>query len=900
MKSILMKILPHAVAILIFLLIANTFFTLLGDEYVLKQNDLQNIRGMSKELADYRYMNNDEALWSNNMFGGMPGYQTSLNYPSNLLVKADKVLKLFLWSSKGSLYMCMFGFYILMLCLRVRPWLGIIAAIGFGLSTFNILYLGAGHVTKVNALGYMAPTLGALILAYRGKWLLGGALFALFFGLHLMANHLQMTYYLAFLLGAVGLTELIRLVVQKQAMLAMKASAIIIVGAVLGLVANAGNMWTTYKYSKFTTRGATELTIAPEGQEEALEATDGLRDEYILEYNFGKGEDWAMVIPNAKGGSSSVPITENKEAMQVAPREIRENLGMFRQYWGEQASSAGAFYYGAAMFFFFILGLIFIKDWLKWPFLVLSVLCVYLSLNDMNFFNDFFIHKFPMYNKFRDSKMIHVLLQIMIPALGMLFIDGLLTKGVEVSARKWLWIGSGAILVIMVMVMANPTITGPLMSKYDGMRFAQLVDQYKSDPATVKMINKMEPALEDVRKVIFQKDAQRALLLMLVSAGLLVAISFNKLKWYLFAGVFAIVVAADMWTVSARYMNEDKYRNPQTEKMEYLHYEKWDNQSLPFDADKCDLFILNQEKAAIPDFDAQASKLQNAMQSAQIYLNVKNKKKMEEAAQFGVLQLNTNYRVLLPTPGVFSDASTAFFHKSIGGYHGAKLKRYQELIDFYLRDEIGRITESFSSGNKLVVDSAIGSCKVMNMLNTRYVKYSPNAEPMDNSKNALGNAWFVSNLQMVNTADEEMLGMKSFDPATTAIVHNEFASVAKSSSPVDSTYKIELTKYATKKLTYHSTSSAEAPVVFSEIYYPSGWVCRIDGNEVPTFRANYVLRAAMVPAGEHAIEWSFEPKEYFQSVTLNWIGSIFLLLFVLVVLGLNLKNTLREPEGSVL
>ncbi len=898
MKSILLKILPHIVAVLVFLIIASSFFSLLGDDYGLKQHDIENVMGMSKELMDYRLANGEEALWADNMFGGMPGYQTNVLYPSNLLRDTDRVLKLFTSPSVGSLYMCMFGFYILMLCLRVNPWLGIIAAVSFGLSSFNIIYLGAGHTSKVNAIGYMAPVLGALILSFRGKWLLGSVLFALFFGLHLASNHLQMTYYLMFLLGAVGVTEIIRLIIQKQALTAAKASVAILVAGVLAVLPNVASIMTTYEYSKFTTRGNTELTIAPQGREQDLEAKDGLRDEYILEYNMGSGEPWAMIIPNAKGGASSTSILENKAAMQKVPRASRENMGMFRQYWGEQGSSSGAFYFGAGMFFLFVLALIFIKDSLKWPFLILTVIAIFLSMKEMNGLNDFFIHKVPYYNKFRDSKMLHILIQIMVPALGILFVDSLLKKGVEISKRKWIWIGSGGLLLIMILVLSNPTITGPLVSEYDVSSIDQLLNQYKDNPQSVKAINELESGLIEARRFVFVQDAQRSLLFMLVAAGLVVAITFNKLKWYLFAGVFGIVVIADMWSVSSRYMNEDKRTNPETKKSEYIHYAKTDDRVIPYTPDKCDEFILNTEKTTIPDFDSKVVELENNMKSSPTFRLVKDKEKIHYASEFGTLNLNTDYRVLLASRGVFAEANVPYFHKSIGGYHAAKLKRYQEIIDFYLLDEINSITTALGTGSFTAIDSTMKTCKVVNMLNTKYVKYSGQAPPLPNEQNSLGNAWFVSDVKMVASADEEMTSIAETDLVTTAIIHNEFASVAKAPLSVDSTATIQLKEYATKTITYTSKSEVEAPVVFSEIYYPKGWVCRIDGNEVPSFRANYILRAVMVPAGEHSIEWSFEPSTYKSGVTLNWIGSISLLLLVLVVLGWNLKGALSGEQKN--
>lgn len=902
MKNKLFALLPHAVAVILFIVIASTFFSLVGNDYTLRQSDIQHVMGMSKEIQDYRLMNNDEEpLWSNNMFGGMPAYQTTVLYKSNLLRPIDALLKFYLPAPVGALFMCMLGFYILMLCLRVNPWLGIVGAVSFGLSTINILYLGAGHTSKINAIGYMAPALGGLLLAFRGRALLGGGLFALAFGLHLASNHLQMTYYLAWLLAAVALTEFIYLVYSKQLKSALQASAILAVAAVLGILPNAGNLLTTYEYSKLTTRGQSELTILPEGfDKDRAQQQDGLSDSYILDYNMAPGEPWSLVIPNAKGGSSMVSLGADKEALRLADKSVREQLMSFPQYWGAQGASAGAFYFGAAMMFLFALAFIFGKDRLRWPFLALSLLALALCMQNMHAINHFFINSFPMYNKFRDSKMILVLIQIMAPALGILFLNRLLNEGVTTQARKFLLIGAGASIAIIALLNINPKITGPLISEKETEYLDNLRDQYGDDKQTILLIGDMEDSIETVRTYIFREDAKRSLFIIVLAAGVLVAVAFNKIKWFVAAPVMLLIVTVDMWTISSRYMNEEKGSAQQGQKPDYIHYAKIDDMVVPYVADKCDLEILKMEKSSVPNFDAEADRLEAALKSRKPWSQVKNKERIRNAAEFGVLGLNTNYRVLLASGGVFSDAQTAYYHKSLGGYHAAKLKRYQEIIDFYLSPEINAIGKALQTGSVIAVDSTLRSSPVLNMLNTRYIKYSPNAAPIDNSKNALGNAWFVSEIQQVTTADEEMLAIKNIAPEKTAVVDDEFATIAKSPTSVDTMATIVMTKYATKKFMYHSESSVEAPAIFSEIYYPKGWVCRIDGNEVPTFRANYILRGAMIPAGTHDIEWSFEPDSYQKTNTINWTGSILLLLFVIGAFVWSIIKGNKQEEAVVL
>lgn len=895
MKSILLRILPHAVAVVLFAILSSAFFSLVGDEYVLRQPDIQHVMGMGKEINDYRMMNGgEEALWSDNMFGGMPAYQTGVRYPSNFLKTLDPLLKLGLNGPIGTLFMCMLGFYVFCLCVGVNAWLAIAASISFGLSTINILYLGAGHTSKVNAIAYMAPALGGLILTYRKKLLLGAAVFALFTGLHFAANHLQMTYYLVFLLASVALSEVIRLITQKEIGYALKASGLLLVATILALLPNTGSLLTTYEYSKLTTRGQSELTLTHEGTEKEAADSKGLKADYILEYNMAAGEQWSLIIPNAKGGSSMVGLGDNREALQKADRQTREQLKGFPQYWGEQSASAGAFYFGAAMMFLFILALFFVKDTLKWPFLILSILALFLSMKNMHGLNDFFIHKVPMYNKFRDSKMLLVLIQVMAPALAIIFINQLIKTDFTAAMRKKLWIGTGALFFIYALVMISPQLTGPFISSMEVEYLDGAREQYKGQAQYIKKIDSIESSLVDVRHYIFRQDAQRSLLWIVVAIGLVVAASFKKLNAYIAAGVLACVISIDMWGVSSRYLNDEKVRNPQTGKQEYRSYAKIDDMAIPYVADNCDLFILENEEKSVQDFDNKSAQLLKIMSSEKPYSLVKDKSRLENAAKFGALGLNTDYRVLLASPGVFSEANIPYFHKSIGGYHAAKLKIYQEVIDFYLRNEVSAISSAIQSGNMITVDSTLGTMHISNMLNTRYIKFSPEKPPLDNRSRAFGNAWFVSDVSFVATADDEMSALKTTDLKTTAVVRETFKDIVKRATEVDSTASVQLTEYATKRLTYQSNSKVQAPVVFSEIYYPEGWVCRIDGNETPAFRANYILRGVQVPAGEHTIEWSFEPESYKKGVTINYIGSISLLLLVAGIFSVNLRNTFKD------
>jgi hypothetical protein len=877
MKSILLKALPHVAAVAIFLILASTYFSPVFDGYSLRQGDINEHVGMSKEIADYRLMNGEEPLWTNSMFGGMPAYQISVIHENNWLRHVDQALKLYMPVPVGILFMAMLGFYIFTLCLRLNPWLGILGGIGFGFATINILYLGAGHVSKVNAIAYMAPALGGLLLATRGKWILGSAIFALFFSLNVAANHLQMTYYLAILLGAVAVAEGIRLLIEKQFGYLVKAASALIVAAGIAILPNMSNLLTTYEYSKFTTRGKTELTIEPDGIEKDQTSIKGLETNYILEYNFGKGEAWSLLLPNAKGGQSAA-IGSDKELLQKVPRQFREDIGQSNRYWGEQRYTGGAFYFGAAIMFLFILGLILVKDAIKWPFLILTFIALGLASKDAGGINDFFINNFPMYNKFRDSKMILVIIQVMAPAMAVLFLDRLFKQEGLIGNKK-LWMGSVAgIALIGLILLASPSITGPFLSQAETAQFSELESQLQ-DPKQIAMYDEYKTALMDIRVEIFKADAGRTLLIFLVCGVLVIVSMFKKIPNQVLIGVMAIVVLADQMTVSQRYLNTDKLKG------NYVSYQKADQKALPHEPSQADLFILENEKPMVSNIIDESKALLAKMNESHLYQGIRDKEKLALIADFGALNLNSDYRVLsLGNP--FNEARTSYFHKSLGGYHGAKLKRYQEMIEFHIQPEMQLMMDSLKTAADV---SILGELSVLNMLNTKYIVYNPEAPPIVNPFRN-GEAWFVDEIITAADANEEISKLKGIDTKRKAVVHNEFTGIAKATAVTDSTAEVSLVEYKTNALKYQSKNSSESCIIFSEIYYPAGWNCYIDGKEAQAFRANYILRGVNVPAGEHTIEWKFEPATFNQGNTYSLAGSVLLLLLVLGSLFYEIKK----------
>lgn len=877
MKNILIKALPHVTAVAIFLILASVYFSPVWDGFNLRQGDINEHLGMSKEIADYRMLHGEEPLWTDSMFGGMPAYQISVIHENNWLRHIDQAIKLYLPVPVGILFMAMLGFYILALCLKVNPWLGIVGGIGFGFATINILYLGAGHVSKVNAIAYMAPALGGLLLATRGKWLLGSAVFALFFGLNVSANHLQMTYYLSLLLGAVAVAEAVRLVIEKQFAYLIKSASALVIAGLIAVLPSMSNLLTTYEYSQYTTRGKSELTIEPNGKEKDETAKKGLETNYILEYNFGKGEAWSLLLPNAKGGESGA-IGSDKELLAKVPKEFKEDIGNSNRYWGEQRFTGGAFYFGAVIMFLFIMGLIFLKDAMKWPFLLLTIIALSLASKDPGGLNDFFINHFPMYNKFRDSKMILVIIQVMAPTLAILFLDRLFkTEQLFGNAKAWL-IGSGAIVLVSILLLVSPGITGEFLSSAEVDQFTEIENQLQ-DPRQIAMYDEYKTALTSIRQEIFKADAGRTLLLFLCSAAIIAAAAFRKIPAIASIGVFAILVGVDQMTVCSRYLNTDKVKG------QFVNYIKSSDKALPHAPSAADQYILESEKTLVDGFEEKAKNLNDKYAQSTLFGAVRDKKKLSEIAQYGALQLNSAYRVLsLGNP--FNEARTSYFHKSLGGYHGAKLKRYQEMIEFNIQPEMQTLIDSLQT---LRDPSLLKSFGVLNMLNTKYIVYNPDAPPIENPY-ANGPAWFVDSIVQVNTADEEIIKTGEINTATTAVVHKEFANTLQAISSQDSTASIVLAEYSPNHLTYEIEASQNGAVIFSEIYYPAGWICYVDEKEVTPFRANYILRGICIEKGTHQVEWKFEPETYAKGSAYSMAGSILLILLVLGALAMEWRK----------
>ncbi|HAF31121.1 MAG TPA: hypothetical protein DCG75_18950 [Bacteroidales bacterium] len=803
-KKFIEGINPHVVAIIIFLVLSAIYFSpqLKGDK--LYQHDKLMAQGMSKEIQDFREQTGEETLWTNSAFGGMPAFQISVKSYDLVKKLKDIILKI-VPRPIGYMFFLMMGFYIMLLCFNVNPWLAIVGSVAFGLSSINVLYLGAGHNAKVHAISFIPPIIGGIYFAYRKNIYIGSAVTALFLCWHLAANHFQMTYYMLFLILAVVIIEFYRAYKSQLFSRFVKVSAILLFAGILGALPSFSNLYSTYEYSKYTTRGKSELTISAENNTSNKEEKNALDKDYIKQYSLGYGEVWSLVIPDVKGGKMNL-IGNKKEIIEKVKPEYKNTVAQQPSYWGEQLASGGAFYFGASIFLLFLLGMFFVKDKIKWALFAASILAVILSWKYSSIV-DWFINYMPLFNKFRDTKMMLILAQLSFPLLGFLFVNQMLKE--KIDKKRFLYV-SGGLMGLLFLFYVMPSVWFSFFSNNEVSQFNKLIGNYKGNANALSQINELKAEIVNARINIFKHDVLRGLFFILAVALLIYLFLNKKIKESYFIVILGILVLVDLWGVDKRYLNDDNFISKR-------------KVNEPFQMSQADQYIL-QDK-------------------------------------------DPNFRVFNLTVDPFSDASTSYFHKSIGGYHGAKLKRYQELIEFQI------------SKNNM---------DVLNMLNTKYfIVPDQNRQPVAQlNHDALGNAWFVEDYRIVPNADAEIQALSEFNPSQEVIIDQRFEKFVEGKSfTKDTSSYIKLDSYKPNNLIYSAYCSKDELAVFSEIYYPKGWDVFIDNVPAEYFRANYVLRAMVIPEGKHIIEFKFEPKSYSIGNKVSIASSALLLIFLILVVG---------------
>ncbi len=828
----LKKILPDLIAIVAFILISFAYFFPADIEgRILFQHDTSAGTGAGQEAKVYKEETGKTTRWTNALFGGMPTYQISPSYDSGLPLKwTEKVYQLFLPNYVKLTFILMLGFFILLRAFGISVWLSSLGAILWAFSSYFFIIIAAGHIWKFVTLAYIPPTIAGMVLAYRGKLLQGGLVFALFVALQIMSNHVQMTYYFLFVMLFMAIAYLVQAYKEGKVPQFLKATGVLVIAGLIGISTNLSNLYHTYKYSKETMRGKSELVQTGDA---AKQTSSGLDRDYITQWSYGIGETLTFLVPNLKGGAS-VPLSQSSTAMAKANPQYSSLYGSLTQYFGDQPMTAGPVYVGAFVLFLFFLGCFIVKGPMKWALVAATIFSIVLSWGK-NFMpvTDFFIDYVPMYSSFRTVSSILVIAEFTIPLLAIFGLKQWLTeRGALKTYRNAFLISLALTLGIALLIWLAPGMFTDFIPAQEAQMLTQAADQ-GSIPK--EMLGGIMANLTEMRQTLVTADVRRSALIIIVGCLLLMAYSSGKLrKEYTIGGVLLLCLA-DMWMVNKRYLYDDQFVSPSI---------------------RTDSFV----KTATD----------------------------EEILQDTAL----DYRVLNFATSTFNENQTSYWHKSVGGYHAAKLRRYQELIDNHITSEMQNTYREVvnAGGDMEQVDAT--KFPVLNMLNTRYFVFPIGEKgetvPIQNPY-ALGNAWFVQQVMYVANANEEIAALSSFKPNATAVVDGSFKTSLHDVSilTADSTANITLQTYEPNHLRYSTSNTQDGVAVFSEIYYPDGWQVTIDGQPAELVRADYVLRAIYIPAGQHTVEMTFDPKSLHTTESLAYAGYG---LFILGLIGLIWKK----------
>lgn len=873
---------PHLVALLVFIGLSAAYFSPVLQGYKLRQGDMRNWKGMAKEVQDFRAQTGEEALWTNSMFGGMPSYQISVQYPKNLTDKVYRFFKLGMKHPMDVVFLYMVGFYLLLLSFGVSPWLSLLGAVAYGFSSYYFIILEAGHTSKAYASAYMAPVFASLVYAFKQhkRWL-GAGLFALFFALELRANHFQVTYYLGIMLLAYGLYELIEAFKKGRLKPFFVTTAAVVVAGLFSVLANSGNLFGTLEYGKYTTRGTTELTIKADGSSNADVKTDGLNRDYVTAWSYGKDETFTYLIPNAVGGATGQIGADNKALTKASPN-FRKNIAQSNHYWGNQSFTSGPVYLGVIVCLLFVLGMVLLPGKLKWYLFAVGVLATLLGLGkNLMWLTDLFLDYVPGYNKFRTVTIILILVQFVVPLVGVLWLKHFIEQPeyYQTNKKKFLYT-VGAFAGVLAVIALMPGTFFNFLSDADLGQMQQFNASGQGAAASQYFAE-----LEAVREAIFKSDALRSLGFTIVVIGLLYAFLIKKLKPMVLVGVVGVLILVDMWSVDKRYLNNEKVKG------QYMSWEKRETAKYAYQPSASDNAILQSELRENPSL---RTKIQERLEWKKSQNDKPILSKDDNAViPFEALNLASNYRVLhLGNP--FNESGTSYFHKSIGGYHGAKMKRYQELIDFHISPELQQLIGWLQSGiDTDSLQTLFGNLQVLNMLNTKYIVYNKGAMPLANNSR-YGNAWFVNQVRWQPNADAEILTLRNTDLSNTVVVDERFKSLVPQQLVEDTLAQISLTSYKPNELIYQVNTSKEQFAVFSEMFYDKGWNAYIDGNLVDHARVNYLLRGLTIPSGKHEVVFKFEPETYQRTGNLALLGSLGVFVFLILGGFLTFKESKAE------
>lgn len=817
------RFLPDVIVILMFAIIAFAYFFVPTTQgKILYRHDASAGVGAAKELSDYNERSGEITRWTNSIFGGMPTYQLSPSYHStDVLSQVMTFYHLYLPENVWFLFVYLLGFYILLRAFNFRQSLAALGSILWAFSSYFLIIIAAGHLWKVAALAYLPPMIAGIVLTYRGKYLLGFIVTALFTAFEIKANHVQMTYYYLFVILFMVIAYGVLAIRKRQLSGFLKATGLLVLAALIGVAMNLSNLYHTWQYQKESMRGKSELVKS----NNANQTSSGLDRDYITQWSYGIDETITLLVPDAKGGAS-VPLSQNKTAMSEADPQIQSIIPQiydaFPQYFGTQPGTSGPVYVGAFVLFLFILGLFIVKGPMKWALLAATILSILLSWghNFMGFTN-FFLDYIPMYAKFRTVASILVIAEFTIPLLAAFSLKRIVEEPDLISKeRKYFFISLALTGGLALIIALMPDLMGPFVSDQE----RQMINGIQGmDGDTMRTIL---TNISDMRAAMVSADAWRSLIIILIGCALLFVYKLKKLGSQYLIIALGILCLVDLWQVDKRYLNDEMFV-PKSER------------DMPQQPTASDLEILKDK--------------------------------------------SLDYRVLNFASNTFNENETSYFHKSIGGYHAAKLRRYQEMIDAYIAPEMQTAMKALASkggdmravdGNKLF--------PVLNMLNTKYFilpLQGGQTMPLQNIY-AQGNGWFVNKISYVADANEEYAQVGKLNLRNEAVADKRFEQSLGQASNTDSTAMVRLDKYEPNNLQYTVSSKQGGIVVFSEIYYP-GWTATIDGKPAELGRVNYILRALRVSAGEHKVVLDFHPSSIGVTETIAYVAMVILLLSIL-------------------
>ena len=825
------KCLPDVLAVLLFAVLAFAYFFPADIEgRILYRHDASAGRGAGQEGIEYLQKTGERSRWTNALFGGMPTYQMAPSYHStDNLTQAINAYHLWLPENVWYVFAYLLGFYILLRAFDFRQHLAALGSIIWAFSTYFLIIIAAGHIWKVWALAYLPPMIAGIVLAYRGKYLWGFVVTAIFTAFEINANHVQMTYYYLFIIFFLIIAWLVEAIREKQLMRFVKATGICLAAGILGVCMNLSNLYHTWQYGQESMRGKSELVK----QNTANQTSSGLERDYITQWSYGIGETWTLLVPNTKGGAS-VPLSMNETAMAKADPNYAEIYNQIGQYWGEQPGTSGPVYVGAFVLMLFILGLFIVKGPVKWALLAATILSILLSWGK-NFmgFTDFFIDYVPMYAKFRTVASILVIAEFTIPLLAMLALKKFFDEPELIKPRmKYVLISFCLTGVVALLFSVMPS------AFFDSFISTSEMQALKSLPA--EHVGPLMANLTEMRQAMFTSDALRSFYIILVGTGIMLAFAFGKLKKEYAIAIILVLCLVDLWTVNKRYLNDE-------------------------------MFVPKSEREA--------------------------PQQMTQADEQILHDKSLDYRVLNLASNTFNENETSYYHKSIGGYHAAKLRRYQEMIEQYISPEMQQIFGAVSEANgdmtKINGDSI---WPVLNMLNTKYMIFplqGGQTVPLQNPY-TYGNAWFVDKIQYAANANEEIDVIGKLNLRHEAVADAKFKTQLGEAVEQDSVSIVTIKAYEPNELTYEVNSRKGGVVVFSEVYYP-GWTATVDGQPAELGRVNYILRALNVKPGKHDVVLTFKPKSVNTTETIAYVSYIIL---ILVVLGAAFMEYRRRQKKS--